>query len=419
MESRLIQKDATDTVLTRGIVLATLGLCLLFSYYAYDCLSPLVHLFEKKFPMEVQAQWLQAADTVPGIVIVVYAGMIVDEFGAGVSAVVFSLIAACGSAVLLLANESFAGMFLGRMLFGLGVEPLIVAVLAALAGWFRNRNKALAIGIALGLARLGSALAYTANLWTPSSLRANPDANIALLLWLGAIAGMLAVLCAVVFYMIHRRSSVATDPADKVRLRDILKFSSAVWILGLIAFCFYSASYGFSKLGQDVLGEIFEKPGLPLAVMTLSAMILNPAVGWLVDRYGVTRHLLIAGTSIFPFLFIGIIYGGPRFLFWEMLLFGFCVACISGSLWPLVPGIIPESRVGTAFGVIAMLQNLGIVITTFVAGWVKGQFPATANGGAIGELYVFAAAAALAFLATVWLVLSSATSSPKRFSAQP
>jgi MFS family permease len=379
---------------------------MLFSYYTYDCLSPLVHILEPRL-FGAQAQWLQAADTIPGIVTVVFAGIIVDTFGAGRSAVLFALTAFCGS-VILLFNQSFASMFIGRMIFGAGVEPLIVAILAALAAWFRGRRKGLAMGIALGLARFGSALAFTADQWTPATLRATQDAEVSLLLSLGSAASLVAVLCAVAFYTVSLRRSMTADPSDRVRFGDILRFPHAIWVLGVVAVGFYSASYGFSKLGQDVLGEVFdiEKSGLFLAVMTISAMIVTPIIGHFVDRYPqISNPILISGTAILAILLASIIYGGRALLFTEMVVFGISIACISAALWPLVPTLVPENRVGTAYGVITMMQNLAIVITTFIAGWAKVRFDVVKRAGAIAEMYVFIAAAMVAFLAAVLLVI--------------
>jgi len=43
-------------------------------------------------------------------------------------------------------------------------------------------------------------------------------------------------------------------------------------------------------------------------------------------------------------------------------------------MWPSVPKIIPEKQLGTAYGLIFMVQNIGLSLVPLLQGWVLNRF---------------------------------------------
>jgi MFS family permease len=49
-------------------------------------------------------------------------------------------------------------------------------------------------------------------------------------------------------------------------------------------------------------------------------------------------------------------------------------------MWPCVPLVVEEKRVGTAFGLMTAIQNLGLMAFPFISGWLRdktGTYTAT------------------------------------------
>jgi MFS family permease len=56
----------------------------------------------------------------------------------------------------------------------------------------------------------------------------------------------------------------------------------------------------------------------------------------------------------------------------SMVVLGFSFSLVSAVLWPAVPLIVEEKAVGTAFGLITMIQNIGLAVFP----WLNGLFAA-------------------------------------------
>ncbi len=166
-----------------------------------------------------------------------------------------------------LSIKSWPVVFVGRLVFGFGAESLIVANSALLADWFRGRELALAFGINLSIARLGS---VTTNLVSPILTQ---DTGIVFASWFGVIMCAISVLSVVITMpidrhmekktqlkhhllsqfddddnkqrLIHNNSDEKpppTDPEHKTQFRDVFKFTIIFWILCISCIAIYGAS---------------------------------------------------------------------------------------------------------------------------------------------------------------------------------
>lgn len=123
-----------------------------------------------------------------------------DTLGVGTCLMLFTSLIAVGQVVVCLgfSIKSWPIIFLGRFVFALGGENLIVANSALLADWFKGRELAFSFGINLSIARVGSVVN---NVVSPSLTQST---GIIFAMWFGAI------LCAGSVF-----SVVATLPIDK------------------------------------------------------------------------------------------------------------------------------------------------------------------------------------------------------------
>jgi MFS family permease len=51
-----------------------------------------------------------------------------------------------------------------------------------------------------------------------------------------------------------------------------------------------------------------------------------------------------------------------------MVLLGFSFSLVPASLWPTIPLLVEDRRLGTAFGLMTLLQNIGMAVIPWVAG---------------------------------------------------
>ena len=131
------------------------------SYYAYDAIAPVADLLRRQrgFTQE-HIGLLNAIFSLPNIPLSLIAGVLIDRFGPAKSSFVLSGLCFVGAA-LTAWGEPFEIMALGRLIFGVGEETLLIAALACLARRFKGGPSALAMALMFSLARVGS---YSADL---------------------------------------------------------------------------------------------------------------------------------------------------------------------------------------------------------------------------------------------------------------
>src|ERR1700683_1235353 len=101
------------------------------NFYVYDSIGPIADLLQRQRGFNsTQIGMLNAIYNLPNIVLILVGGLLVGCFGAG--RVGCCTAAAClAGGVLTAFSPRFAGMAAGRLLFGIGAETFIIAMLVA------------------------------------------------------------------------------------------------------------------------------------------------------------------------------------------------------------------------------------------------------------------------------------------------
>src|ERR1700723_695781 len=142
--------------LYRWMVLIFLSLAMFGNYYVYDALSPLADVLKQQLGFsDENIGLLQAIYSFPNIFTVVIGGFIIDRLGLRKSLMIFGVLCFIGPAITA-ASGHLPVMAAGRLIFGMGAESLNVAVVAALARWFKGKELSFAFGVNLTIGRLGS-----------------------------------------------------------------------------------------------------------------------------------------------------------------------------------------------------------------------------------------------------------------------
>jgi MFS family permease len=373
-KSRMVETTRPEpSVVYRWMVLIFLSLAMFGSYYAYDALSPLADVLKQQLGFsDENIGLLQAIYSFPNIFTVVIGGFIIDRLGLRKSLMIFGILCLVGPAITA-ASGRLSIMAAGRLIFGMGAESLNVAVTAALARWFKGKELSFAFGINLTICRLGSFAALNSPTWARAAY-----ANWR---WPFLIALGLSVFCvlgALVYWVmeVHAEKNFHLGEAstDKVVFTDLFKFGVSYWYIVALCVTFYSAIFPFQTFAVKFFIEAHhtsrEFGGFLSSMLTLFAMIATPLFGLWVDRIGKRALLMMFGSLLLIPVYLLMAYTQVN-LYLPMALMGVAFSLIPAVMWPSVAYIVEQSKLGTAYGLMTMIQNIGLFGFNLMIGWAN------------------------------------------------
>src|SRR5579871_1061872 len=357
----------------RWMVLVFLSLAMFGSYYAYDALSPLADVLKQQLHFsDENIGLLQAIYSFPNIFTVVIGGFIIDRMGLRKSLMIFGILCLVGPAITASSGALWV-MAAGRLIFGMGAESLNVAVTAALARWFRGKELSFAFGINLTICRLGSFAALNSPTWARAAY--------AYWRWPFLIALGLSIFCvigAIVYWIleVHAEKNFHLGEAstDKVVFRDLFNLGVSYWYIVALCVTFYSAIFPFQtfavKFFMEAHGTSREFGGFLSSTLTLFAMIATPLFGLLSDKVGKRALLMMFGSLLLIPVYLMMAYSHVS-LYVPMALMGVAFSLIPAVMWPSVAYIVDQSKLGTAYGLMTMIQNIGLFGFNLMVGWAN------------------------------------------------
>ena len=405
----------------RWTVLVFISMAMFGNYYVYDAAAPVFDLLKSQLGYsDQQLGLLYSVYSIAAVLVLLAGGYIIDRFGTRFSVFLFGAICLVAAAVIA-ASPAFEVMATGRFLLGLGAEPLIVAVTTALAKWFRGKELSFAFGINLMIARLGSFSADLSPAWARPLYDNWQDP-----LFLAVGIASLCVTGAVLYWIMESRADKRyslgeQEETEKLELRSLYRFDRSFWYIVALCVVFYSVVFPFRafaiKYFIEAHGTTREIGGLLNSLLPLAAMIATPIFGYMVDRVGRRSLFMTAGSLLLLPLFLMVTYLPPGFeislwlpffgsfsvpvtLFVVMLLLGISFSLIPAVMWPAVAYIIEQRRLGSAYAMMTLCQQLGMAAIPWLIGWTNDAFqagPGNPAGYAPG-MWIFTALASLGLL---------------------
>jgi len=383
----------------RWLVLMFASLTMFGNYYVYDCIAPIADLLTRQLGFsDSNIGLLQAIYSMPNVIMVLIGGYIVDRIGTRKAIFIFGSLCFLGSGVTCLSSR-LSVMAVGRLIFGLGAESLIVAVTTAVAKWFRGKELSFAFGINLMISRAGTLLAQQSPSW----------AGFAYNYWRSPLLisvgfGSLCVIGAIVYWAleVYAEKRYQVGPAgatDKVVFRDIKDFGLSYWYIVALCVTFYSGIFPFEtfayKFFMDAHHVSREAAGDLVGMLTLFTMFGTPTFGLFVDKIGKRALLMMFGSLLLIPVYLLMAYvrsahyitvylpstaGGhfaliahhlPPILLMTMAMMGLAFSLTPAVMWPSVAYLVDQSKLGTAYGLMTMIQNIGLVGFNLVVGWAN------------------------------------------------
>jgi MFS family permease len=364
----------------RWMVLIIVSIAMFGNYYVYDALSPLADVLKQQLGFsDSNIGLLQAIYSFPNIFTVVIGGFIIDRIGLRRSLMIFGVLCLIGPAITAMAGHLWL-MATGRLIFGMGAESLIVAVTAALARWFKGKELSFAFGINLTIARLGSFTALNSPTWARSAY-ANWRWPFLIMLAFSTLCVFGAVVYWVMEVYAEKNYQLGAASTDKVVFADLFKFGVSYWYIVALCITFYSAIFPFQtfavKFFMEAHGTSRETGGFLSSMLTLFAMFATPLFGLMVDRIGKRAVLMMFGSMLLIPVYLMMAYTQVN-LYVPMAMMGIAFSLIPAVMWPSVAYIVDQAKLGTAYGLMTMIQNIGLFGFNLLIGWANDYSNASA-----------------------------------------
>jgi MFS family permease len=391
-------------------VLVAISVAMFGNYYAYDAVGPVADSLQRLLGFtDTQIGTLNAIYSFPNIVMVLIGGVIVDRFGTRTSTLIFAIVCLVG-AVVTAASPLFPVMAAGRLLFGLGAESMIVAITVAIGQWFVGKQLGFAFGVNLSIARAGSYSADMSTTWFKPLYDRGWQPP---LLLAAGFAGLTVVSC-IVYYLLERSAGrryqlQQPQPTDRFVWSELWRFDRSYWYIVGLCVTFYAVIFPFRstfaiKYFQHAHRLSLQEAGSMNAYVFLAAIFATPLFGLMADRLGRRSAFMAFGS-----LMLGVVF--PILLFTNASLWittaaiGVAFSLVPAVLWPAVPYLVAPERLGTAYGLMTMLQNIAMMVVNVAAGALNDASGASAENPAgyrpmlwlffVLSLFAFVFAAAL------------------------
>ncbi|MBO5764531.1 MAG: MFS transporter [Bacteroidales bacterium] len=412
------------------------------SYFFDDMFSTISHIFQD--PEKLALGW-NAMDygvyaggysflCVWGGLIV--CGILLDKWGVRITGSIFVGLMTLGAALvyvtistpaIVASGHSLKIAYVGCMLFGLGSEIAGVAVTRSIAKWFKGKSMALAMGLQLAIARLGTAAALLLSPVLVAQSEAGYPLNITNR---PALVGLCLLLVGsivwAVFVAMDAKFDKQTGTTDKVETaeEDKFKFSDIFRVLAnkhfilisLLCVFFYCCIISFKKFATAILiprfgaenAAAFEQTAAQMVSMIpFFTVVFTPLFGILVDKLGKATTWMVTG-SILVFLahiIIAFAPGEPIYGYIGIAILGVGYSLVPAAMWPSVPKIIPEKNLGTAYSLIYWIQNMGMLAVPIGVGYILKNF--TGVEASVYAEYIFIGLGIVAITVSLLLFVSS------------
>ncbi len=401
-----ITQSLRDSKGARWGALAVVSFTMMTGYYINYVLSPMKPFLEEFFG------WTSAEfgfwNSAYGwfnvfFLMLIFGGLILDKMGVrftGIGAAITMLIGTVLQYLSISGLVAPEGSWLGYRatvvigaigfaVFGVGVEVAGITVSKIIVKWFKGKEMALAMGLEMATARLGTglALAVPAPIALALGTDGIPAVSAPYMLGIGLlVAGFVAFIWYTSMDRKLEKSENISDEVneeDKFKVSDIkvILLSKGFWLIALLCVLFYSGVFPFLYYASDLVVNKYgvdpKYAGLIPTLLPFGTIFFTPFFGNLYDKKGKGATIMLLG-SVF-LLAVHILFAIPAFdsVIVAILLviwLGVTFSLVPSAMWPSVPKIIPEKQLGTAYALIFWVQNWGLMGMPLLIGWVLDKY---------------------------------------------
>lgn len=412
--TEVIKQTLRDSKAARWSALGIISITMFAGYMLTDIMSPL------KPMLESQLKW---TSTDYGVftsaygwlnvffVLLILGGIILDKMGVRFTGLMASGIMVLGASIKYYAiSTTFppdAMIFgwkaqvviasIGFAIFGVGVEIAGITVSKIIVKWFKGHEMALAMGMQMAVARMGTLMAMAAPVPIATYFNDSISAPIAFALVLLVIGFIAFFVYTFMDKKLDASMALSNNSAEETPFKfadiGLIVKNKGFWLIAMLCVLFYSSVFPFLKYAADLMVNKYhvsqETAGLIPSLLPLGTLFLTPLFGSVYDRKGKGATIMIIGS--FMLVIIHGIFSLPLLDHWLLavvlvLLLGVALSLVPSAMWPSVAKIIPEKQLGTAFSLIFWIQNWGLMGVPLLIGIVLDQTnPGVSAAKAAGE----------------------------------
>lgn len=395
-----VQKKLNDSPVARWTVLAIVSLTMLCGYFLTDVMAPMKTLLEEELGWSSSDygfftsaySWFNVF-----LFMLVISGIILDKKGPRFAGTLACILMLVGCSLKYYAISDFFSQTgtilgwparvmvasLGYAIFGVGVETAGITVTKIIARWFKGYEIALAMGLQVAVARIGTTIALSVTVPIAKYFH-----SLAAPLLLALILLCIGLISFLVFCVADRKLDASIEEStaskeDSFRMSDILLIikNKGFWLIALLCVLFYSAVFPFLKYATDLMVNKYdvsiELAGNIPAMLPFGTMLLTPFFGGLYDKKGRGASIMILGALLL--IIVHLLFAMPFMNVWWfaafiMVILGIAFSLVPSAMWPSVPKIIPQRQLGTAYALIFWVQNIGLGGVPLLIGWVLENY---------------------------------------------
>ncbi|MCH5311987.1 MAG: MFS transporter [Prevotella sp.] len=404
-----IRKKLSDSPTARWTALFIVSFTMMIGYFITDVMSPLEDMLESAAGpgwSSVEYGFFSGSYGFINVYLLMlfFGGLILDKMGVRFTGVLACICMASGAFIKFYAlefvspepttyvNIPFLGLSqamvknqvltaaLGFSIFGVGAELCGITVTKIIAKWFTGHGMALAMGIQVATARLGTAAALGFSAPVAHSFKLSTP------ILFGTLCLIIGLLAFLVYCVMDRKldkstvaeQGAANDGADEegFKLSDLklIFVNPGFWLIVFLCLLFYSGVFPFLKFATKLMiakyGIDPEFAGTIPAILPFGTIFLTPLFGVVYDKIGRGATLMIIGSMMLAL--VHIMFALPivnsAFAVVLMITLGIAFSLVPSAMWPSVPKIIPMKQLGSAYAIIFYIQNIGLSMVPILIG---------------------------------------------------
>lgn len=400
-----IRKSLRESAFARWLALGLISSTMFFGYFFIDVAAPLQSLLETDYKWSPEVfGMLGGSEFFLNVFafFLILSGIILDKMGIRFTLITAALTMVLGASIKFYAlsagfadsalanwlSSFFTGVpataklaFVGFAFFGVGIEMAGITVSKTIVKWFRGRELALAMGLEMAIARLGVFAVF----------RLSPifaeNGGVSHSVFMGLVFLCIGFITFFIYTFMDRKlekqdgETATGEPEEEFKVSDLKKIFTNPGFLTIAALCvlFYSAIFPFQKFATDMLAS---KLGLEIktaaalfSYFPIGAMILTPFIGLFLDKKGMGAKMMLYGAILLTIshLIFALV---PNSAFTKpiaigtIVILGTAFSLVPASMWPSVPKIVEDRYLGSAYGSIFYIQNIGLLLVPILIGWV-------------------------------------------------
>lgn len=438
----MIQQKLSDSKSARWTALVIVSVTMMFGYFFTDVMSPLEPLLTAaKADGGLGLGWTSDEygffSGAYGyfnvfLLLLFFGGIILDKFGIRFTGIMSTILMFGGALIKWYAvSHDFDGTIAvpffgsyhtqvvfaatGFAVYGVGCEIAGITVSKVIVKWFTGHELALAMGLQVALARIGTAGALALALPFAKAM-----GGVSASVGLGAAMLCAGMIAFIVYCIMDKKedasaAAVQSEPEEGFKFSDlgILFCNRGFWYVAVLCLMFYAGVFPFLKFATKLMVMKYNVPeataGLIPAMLPFGTIFLTPLFGSIYDKYGKGATLMLIGSTLLTLVHItfALPLNSWVLAIIVMIVLGIAFGLVPSAMWPSVPKIIPMKLLGTAYALIFYIQNIGLALVPVWIGKVN-QANTMADGKTIDytqSMTIFACFGAIAIVISLLLIM--------------